>query len=403
MAPGSRVLEPIGKRRRIAALVSLVALVGAAAAYAALVGRARAAVVREAGDELLTLLELRTAALRDYIQTVRSETVLWSAQDSVIRALTELDRGWYGLDAEPGATLRRLYIDENPFAEGEKEGLDAAPDGSLYSSIHARVHPRVRRFIDSQGYYDAFLIDRDGNLVYSVRKEDDFGTNLRDGPWRDTGLGEVFHRSLDASEPGFVAFSAVRSYAPSSDRPSSFVASPVHDASGSRIGVLAFQITMEPLNRIMHFTEGMGRTGETYVVGPDYRMRTDSRFASESSVLRTTVDTEPVRRALAGESGIVESTSYRGARVLCAYGPLTVEGVTLAVIAEIEIDELRQGAVGGRMMLAIVILVLASTGIVVSLLLIVLYGRAARPRAWDASLERLDRYLAQMEKDAEGL
>jgi hypothetical protein len=48
----------------------------------------------------------------------------------------------------------------------------------------------------------------------------------------------------------------------------------------------------------MQVTAGMGETGETYVVGEDLLMRSDSRSAEKSTVLETRVDTESVGLAL---------------------------------------------------------------------------------------------------------
>lgn len=88
-----------------------------------------------------------------------------------------------------------------------------------------------------------FLFNTAGNLVYSVAKERDFATNFNEGggPWADTGLGEVYRTAMTL-EAGQTALTDFAPYAPSNGDAASFIAAPVIDSAGFRIGVLAFQL-----------------------------------------------------------------------------------------------------------------------------------------------------------------
>ncbi len=304
--------------------------------------RERSVLVREAERELALLRSLRTTALERYLESARSEVVLWSGHGPLRDALATLTDAWQALGARAEPTLRRLYVLENPYAAQGRERLVDAGDGSAYSAAHAFAQPRARRFLQTLGYYDLFLIDAEGNLVYSYLKEDDFATNLVDGRWSDTGLGRAFRQARSAAHPSSAAFLDFAPYDPSRGEPASFLASPVYDGDSTLIGVLAFQIPVERIGEIMHFAEGMGETGETYVVGRDLLMRSDSRFSDESTILRMTVDSEPVTRALAGETGVRRTTDYRGVDVLSAYGPFEFEGVRWALLAEKDLAEILQ-------------------------------------------------------------
>ena len=79
-----------------------------------------------------------------------------------------------------------------------------------------------------------------------------------------------------------------------------FMARAMIGPEGRILGVLALQLPTERIRSIMQFTAGMGESGETYLVGPDLLMRSNSRFSSHSTVLQQQVDTPTVRRALAG-------------------------------------------------------------------------------------------------------
>ncbi len=311
--------------------------------------------MRDQIESLVTLQELRRFALEDYLETLRSEIILYGETPGVRAAIRDMTPAWR---------------------------QSAAGDGSSYSALHAEIHPRLADLRDHHGYYDIFLVAADGSLVYSVAKEDDFGTNLITGPWRDTGLGRAVQAALEAEEAGFVAFTDFELYEPSAGEPASFIASPVFDQSGMRLGALAFQVPTERIRAILQFTAGMGRTGETYLVGGDYLMRSDSRFADSSTILRTRVETDAVRRAFAGETGTAVIDDYRGVSVLSAFGPFGFEGTTWALIAEIDEREARQRGLVPRRIIGQALLFLGVIGGAVAIGLMVVLGRQNRPQPW---------------------
>ena len=365
-------------------------LLGAVLAIALVMGGSYVAALRseheKATAHYLTLLELRRSALESYLETVRSEVTLWSHRPALRDALRELKRGWDALPGDRSTLLQRWYVDENPYPADRRDELLQAADGSLYSAIHGLVQPRGRRFLEHLGFNDVFAFDNDGNLLYTAFKERDFATNFEEGPWAGTGLGKAFRAARDAEDPDFVAFTDFAPYEPRDGEPAAFVASPVRDVDGAPLGVLALEVPVDRINAIMHFTAGMSETGETYVVGEDLLMRSDSRFSDTTTILRTRVDTEATRRALAGESGVEILADYRGVPVLSAYGPLEFEGVRWAVLAEIDKSEIAQRALEPRRLLASSLFGTAVIAALTALLLTYMMGRAERPEAWTKGL-----------------
>ena len=326
---GKRLLSDLG----VALLLLLVAAIG-------LERRMASQLRSETEADLLMLQALRTSALQRELGSSRSEVALWSGHGTLRDRFSALSAAWLA----PGSatTLHRLYGEANPYPVGRRYELRDAGDGSAYSELHSLIHGRVERFLEAHGYHDIFLIEPDGDVVYTYFKEEDFGSNLISGPGRQAGLADVFRAALASEDPAEVAFADFAPYEPSAGSPSAFLASPVVGDAGELIGVLAVQITADAVSRIMQFTAGMGETGETYAVGEDLLMRSVSRFSEGSTILETRADTEPVRRALAGESGVIESVDYRGVRVLSAYGTLRDEDVRWAVVAEKDLEEIMQ-------------------------------------------------------------
>ncbi len=243
--------------------------------------------------------------------------------------------------------LQFEYIVRNPNPVGEKDTLMAAGGSQSYNSVHEQWHPSFKEFLDRFGFYDVFLIDDEtGHIMYSVFKEVDFATSLNDGPYADTGLAVAFRQALSDQEstaPQFIDFTR---YSPSYNAPAGFIATPVF-AEGKRVGVLAFQFPIDRLNAIMQEREGMGETGETYIVGEDMLMRSDSFLDPDNLSVNASfanpetgrVDTAAVREALAGSSGESVIEDYRGQPVFSAYRPIKVAGLNWALMAEVDQNE----------------------------------------------------------------
>ncbi len=322
----------------VAAAVGLTLVVLAGVGFAAY-QRAADQLLQRAEDTYSALMELRRDALQNHLQAVAGQ-VRYFASDRDIRGILEdFSEAWDHLGSRAPARTRRAYVLDNPYPVGERHLLKQARDGSAYTALHGAHHDWLRGFLHQHGYYDVFLLQPDGDLIYTAFKEDDFGTNLLGGPYRETGLGVAFRGARDATEPGTVLFADFAPYTPSYGKPAAFVASPVFDDDGKLLGVLAFQLAIEPIDAIMQVAKGMGETGETFVVGEDFLMRSDSRFAESSTRLRTRVDTPTVRRALAGETGVELAEDHAGVPVLSAFGPMEFLGATWAVVADVDQTE----------------------------------------------------------------
>ena len=313
-----------------------------------------------AKEQLVALRESRQATLENYLGGVRRDLDMLASSLLVEKAMVDFTSAWHLVGDDPGGRLRKLYIDENPHPVGKKADLYAARDGSRYSIRHGYYHRWFRKFLEGRGYYDIFLFTPAGDLIYTVVKEADYATNFKvGGPWSDSALGKAFRAVNDNPTPGFQTFTDFGSYGPSNDAPASFIAQPVFDGGGTYLGVLGFQIPIGRINQVMQISAGLGETGEAYMVGADLLMRSDSQFVPDSTVLETKVDTEPARKALAGEAGVEVVPEYRGMAMVSAFGPLEFMGVRWAVIADIgQAELLAPVAETGTFMIVAVALIL---------------------------------------------
>lgn len=308
------------------------------------------AIEDQAESKLYSLLESRTSSLEHYFDSIQRDIVYHAHSHLVQRALRDFSRTWKLLpenavgnkpatQSKKTAYLQKHYITLNPFPLGHKASLLNAKDGSLYSKMHEEYHVDFTAFIDAGSFYDVFLINKQGDIVYSAKKENDFATNLIDGSWSQTGLADVFNKAVKKPVDSDLYFSDFSIHTPSNDAPASFIATPVMDEQGHFLGVFAVQLSIDKLDQVMHVTAGMGKTGETYLVGDDYLMRSNSRFYNGRSILQIKADTESVKRALTGEEGVNVSMDYRDHLVFSAFKPFDILGHRWSVMAEIDKDE----------------------------------------------------------------
>ncbi len=305
--------------------------------------------------------------------------------------------------------LQASYISKNTHPLGEKDALTSNKDGSQYDTLHSKYHPFIRDYLQRFGYYDIFLVDAEsGNIIYSVFKELDYATSLKTGPYSQTGIGAAFKRALSSTSKNDVFLTDFASYLPSYDSAASFISSPIYD-QGKMIGVVIFQMPIDRINTIMTHNEewqssGLGLSGETYLIGEDYLMRSNGRFLLEdkSSYLdlmrdigldNTTIDkldsrsssiglqpvnTKGSKSALAGNTEFDIFDDYRDISVLSAYKPLDINGLHWAIMSEIDeaeafapITELKNSIIlNASILSALALLIGAFLGWGVSLIII---------------------------------
>ncbi|MFP4527521.1 MAG: methyl-accepting chemotaxis protein [Candidatus Kapaibacterium sp.] len=261
--------------------------------------------------------------------------------------------------------LQYNYIILNQHPTGEKHKLMRASDESMYSDVHAKYHTELTNYLETFGYYDIFLVDnQSGNIIYSVYKEIDFATNLLEGPYASSKLGEAFRSARESENPDDVILTDFGPYLPSYSLPASFIASPIF-RGGRNIGTIIFQIKPDGLNRMLSANFnwegiGLGETGEAFIVGKDMYMRSDDRSLLEkrkgyyenmksegidpatverirrqnTTILNLKLENEAIQAAVSGKTGEMMATGVLGEKMLYSYTPLKIEGLDWYMIAK---------------------------------------------------------------------
>ena len=348
-----------------------------------------------AESKLAAIRDAKQVALQEYLQTIKAQSIdlaknklivesMWALPNffrnyipeqnleeaDLNRMREELRRYWEnefttnyqqlngGTDPETekyfsklddaSIALQHAFIVNNPNPIGLKDALNK-PDKTAYSRLHSELQPFIRDYLKTYEFYDIFLVDsQSSRVVYSVFKELDFGTSLVDGPFAETALGRIFQLANSADAPGEFFVEDFEPYWPSFDAPAAFTAVPIFEETltgQTQLGVVIFQFPVDRFKNVMSDRSGLGETGETYLVGNDLRLRSDSfldpqNFSIEISFARgTVIDTAPVQAGLFGESGVGVVKNYLNQYVLSAWSPFTFEKFNWVIVSEMAVSE----------------------------------------------------------------
>lgn len=296
--------------------------------------------IRTQEQRLIEDQEQVSITLMDYLTEIKEETIILADNDYVRQAIVDFDAGYKALGAEPTQQLQKLYIENNANPEGEREKLVDANDGSMYSMVHVKYHPWFEKLKSVRDYSDVFLINKDGNVVYSVHKDSDFATNLVDGEWKDTNVAKSYLDTKEAPTADTFRFYDFTAYGPSNDQAASFMASPVLAKDGSFLGTLVLQLSTKKIDDIFRQSDSLGETAAVYMVGGDHFMRSNYRFEQEPTILKMKIEEDSVKLGLEGKTGTIKAIDeHSKEEALMAYRPFEFGGTKWAMVSEILMKE----------------------------------------------------------------
>ncbi|WP_421901871.1 methyl-accepting chemotaxis protein [Maridesulfovibrio sp.] len=257
-----------------------------------------------------------------------------------------------------------------------------------YKEVHQYAATPFIPFVKTLGYDDALLMNDYGRVLFSIKKEKDLGADFKKGQYNNTNLARAFKKAVK----GEIVFADFEPYAPMGGTPVAFVCAPVHSHAGDIQGVVALRIPLNEINSIMTLRSGMGETGESYLVGSDFLMRSDSELNPDRSVNNSfrnqhkgRIDSEVVKLALEGKSDTDLMTGVNNIEQLIAYSPIDIGKTRWALISEIHKEEAFEAASTLRIF---ALIISGITAVIVVLVTLIFLRRSIL-----GPLERIEKFV----------
>ncbi|MCW3780113.1 methyl-accepting chemotaxis protein [Defluviimonas sp. CAU 1641] len=292
---------------------------------------ARDALMDAARARIETVVDAKETEVASWFSVVAADLASQAASPTAVRAVRDFTMAWERLGQAAPDVLHEQFIARNPYPAGERYRLEQPASVSDYSIAHNRYHAGFVSILRQKAYHDIMILDDGGNVLYSVAKEDDLGQNIFTGPLRSSLLAKTARRAMQAPD-ATVLFSDFDHYGPSTGRATSFAAAPIRSVDGRALGALVFQISAEQLTALLGADLGANTGSLTYLVGRDYRLRTN--VGGESTALSQKSAAEVLKSAFRENHVFARENGLFGVPSVLMSGRITLPGLDLALIYE---------------------------------------------------------------------
>jgi len=229
-----------------------------------------------------------------------------------------------------------ITASQRPFIVAQTKGLLACykKNQQQYNRYIKKLDILAKNYISLNEYYDIFIIAKNGDIIYTVKKEDDFRSNIHQAPCQGTLFEKVFNKTLQSDT---VAVSSFRIYTPS-QRPANFITTPIKDENNNTIAVLAVQMDIDILYDEIMTNGKLDKTLESVLVDKEdgyiivlNPLKFNKSIAFKKKIRLDSPMAKPIREAFKGENGQGEHIDYRGEKVLTVWSLVPKLGAVLIV------------------------------------------------------------------------
>ncbi len=206
----------------------------------------------------------------------------------------------------------------------------------VYETVREKLDRALKIYLPVYKYANVMLANPQGRIVYVLNRH----SGLED---IDLILPELWPEAFKEGKKG-IYLSDVFISRCQAGRYSVYIAAPVHNFDGRFVGVLALEIDMAPIFKLVQNLTGMGETGETLIAreeGDAALFLNPLRYDPDAALKRKAVfgksQAIPIQEALKGKAGHGFSVDYRGQKVIAAWRHMPL--LDWGIVAKIDASE----------------------------------------------------------------
>lgn len=233
------------------------------------------------------------------------------------------------------------------------------PAGREFMTARGTLDRQLKRMQEILNLSGIILVDSKGSIVYTSNSKylADYFSNLLPDP----------ENKAFAEGKNKIYFSDIFLNKARNNAVEMLVTAPAFDYNGNFIGVIAFEVDMIHVNRIIQDVTGLGKTGETLVgkITDDKVVYLNPLRHDSQSVLTAHVHIGgalggPIQEAVQGKTGSGQLIDYRGKNVIAAWRYLPSLG--WGMVSKIDTEEAFAEAINLRKLAVIILCIVVLLG-----------------------------------------
>ncbi|MRX47321.1 sensor histidine kinase [Pedobacter puniceum] len=192
--------------------------------------------------------------------------------------------------------------------------------------------------------------------------------NLVKSEWESFASSEEYKEDIDSTlvlSDSIKNINGIHDFTPYHKDKKATIGFVLNSKKGRKIKVIDYS----NIQNILLERTGMGESGETYLVGEDFRMRSESRFLPDKKPYDIAVKTEGVISALKGVNGRGIFKDYRGVPVYSVYSLIQISNLKWVILSEIDVSEVTKPLEKLKMRLMALTLIIFLVAVTLSLFL----------------------------------
>ncbi|MFV0574354.1 MAG: hypothetical protein ACK5NC_02865 [Vibrio sp.] len=249
---------------------------------------------------------------------------------------------------------RKLAQQRYILNSGDRIKTSVLPDSKYFTNIeryrlvHENYHSSYLDVINRTDFTDILLVDLQGNVVYSVKKNQAFGSNLLTGKNKDHVLGQSFKRLSDmvkASRKNNQDYTPLimSDFSEVESQQVLWMGAPVIQ-NGLLHSYLMFKLPNLHLTKLIFSKAKDSQHISTLFVGKPLISEPLSINKYQAKILglsdkAISINKVAIEEALAGKTGTISFNDNHGNPILAAYSPITIHSQSWALVANLSEKE----------------------------------------------------------------